>query len=160
VENQEIKNELVAHAYGQKQVADCSHLLVLCRYAEIDEYTVDEYVNRTAYIRNIDSESAKIQGFKKMIEGALKMSDSERVNWMNYQAYIALGNLLTVCARMRIDSCPMEGFVAKKVDELLKLKSLGLESVLLCPIGFRHAEDFYSSQPKVRKNLDSFVVRI
>jgi nitroreductase len=160
VENQIIKEQLVAHAYGQRQVADCSHLLVLCRYSSVDQDAVDEYVNRTAYIRNMDANGDKMKGFKRMIENTMLMSEGDRLNWMNNQAYIALGNLLTVCASMRIDSCPMEGFVPSKVDELLDLKSFGLESVLLCPIGFRHAEDPYAVQPKVRKSLEDFIVKI
>jgi len=160
VENQELKEQLVQHAYGQRQVADCSHVLVLCRYISVDQTAVDEYVSRTATIRNMDVHGDKMQGFKRMIETTMQMPENERVNWMNYQAYIALGNLLTVCASMRIDACPMEGFVPAKVDELLDFKAMGLASVLLCPIGFRHEEDPYASQPKVRKSLADFVVRM
>lgn len=160
VENQLIKEQLVSHAFGQRQVADCSHLLVLCRYATVDQTAVDEYVNRTAHIRNMDANGDKMQGFKKMIESTMQMSEKDRVNWMNNQAYIALGNLLTVCANLRIDACPMEGFVPAKVDELLDLPALGLESVLLCPVGFRHEQDPYALQPKVRKSLTDFVVKI
>jgi nitroreductase len=160
VENQELKNQLVASSYGQQQVADCSHLLVLCRYAHVDQTVVDEYVSRSSSTRNIPLDSPKIQGFKKMIEGTLNMSEVNQINWMNNQVYIALGNLLTVCANLRIDSCPMEGFVPEEIDYTLNLESLGLKSVLLCPIGFRHPEDPYAQFPKVRRPIDDFVVNL
>ena len=34
----------------------------------------------------------------------------EIINWSIKQAYLAMGNLLTVCAVEKIDACPMEGF--------------------------------------------------
>ena len=160
VEKQELKEALVPLAYGQKQVADCSHLLILCRYAKVDEDAVDEYVSRTAYTKNLDLDSPKMQGFRQMIQGTLSMPEEKRKNWMNNQVYLALGNLLTVCANMHIDACPMEGFVPEKVDELLNLNKHGLESVVLCPVGYRHPEDPYASHPKVRKNIDDFVVKM
>lgn len=160
VENQALKEELVTHAYGQRQVADCSQLLVLCRYNDVNHSDVDEYVNRTAYIRDLDLNSPKIQGFKKMIEGAIKMPEEKRMHWMENQVYIALGNLLTVCANLRIDACPMEGFNPEKVNDTLQLQKLGLSAVVLCPVGYRHDEDPYSTQNKVRKRLSDFVVKI
>jgi len=36
------------------------------------------------------------------------MDDAAKQNWMEKQIYIALGNLMTVCATMDIDSCPIE----------------------------------------------------
>jgi nitroreductase len=45
----------------------------------------------------------------------------------------------------------MEGFNAKKLDELLGLEEQNLKSVLLCPIGFRSTEDNYQHLTKVRK---------
>ncbi len=160
VENQALKDALVDCAYGQRQVADCSELLVLCRYDDVEDSDIDEYVNRTAHLRNFDPSSSKIQGFKKMIQGAIPEAKERRIHWMENQVYIALGNLLNVCAQLRIDACPMEGFAPEKVDALLDLPSLGLRSVLLCPVGYRHSEDPYASQPKVRKSLSNFVVSI
>lgn len=160
VENQALKEALVSPCFGQRQVADCSHLLVLCRYSVVDEQVVDEYVNRTAYIKNFEITSPKMQGFKKMIQGTVSMAEEKRIHWMNNQVYIALGNLLTVCANLHIDACPMEGFNQEKIDEILELEHYGLNSVVLCPIGYRHPEDPYSIQPKVRKDLSDFVVRV
>jgi nitroreductase len=159
VENDALKKELVSVCYGQQQVADCSALLVLCRYNEVTGEDVDEYVNRSANTRNIPLNSPKMVGFKNMVAATLNMPENDRAHWMNNQVYIALGNLMTVCAAMRIDACPMEGFVPLQVDEILNLKELGLSSVVLCPIGYRHTEDAYATMPKVRRNSNDFVVR-
>ncbi len=44
----------------------------------------------------------------------------------------------------------MEGFDAKKFDKILALKKLGLESVVLCPIGYRAKNDQFAQLKKVR----------
>jgi nitroreductase len=76
------------------------------------------------------------------------------------QAYLALGNLLTVCANEKIDSCPMEGFIPEKYDEVLGLKEKNLSSVLVLPVGYRAEDDIMTHQKKVRKNVDEIVIDI
>jgi hypothetical protein len=44
----------------------------------------------------------------------------------------------------------MEGFVAGQYDELLGLEAQGLTTAVLCPAGYRHADDRYASLPKIR----------
>lgn len=158
VKNPIVKEQMIQHCYNQHQVVDCSHVLVLCRFNEVDEQLVDEYVERSAATRNFDLNSPKMQGFRNMVLSTISLPEEKRVNWMINQVYIALGNLLTTCAMMQIDSCPMEGFNPKGIDTLLGLPELGLSSVLLCPIGFRHADDVYAQLPKVRKPIDDFAV--
>ena len=41
---------------------------------------------------------------------------------------------------LKVESTPMEGFNNADLDELLGLKEQGLKSVLLLPLGYRHAE--------------------
>ena len=80
--------------------------------------------------------------------------------WAKNQIYIALGNLLTVCAEMKIDTCPMEGFQPSKYDEILNLEKFGLTSVVVCPVGYRHADDKYQNITKVRFPLEEIIVEI
>ena len=49
---------------------------------------------------------------------------------MQKQAYLALGNLLTVCAIEDIDACPIEGFDPEKYDTYFNLNP-NLKSGLL-----------------------------
>jgi nitroreductase len=81
------------------------------------------------------------------------MSNSSILSWSKNQAYLALGNLLTVCSVESIDSCPMEGFSPEKYDDILDLKSKNLKSVLVMPIGYRSKDDKFSSLEKVRKDV-------
>ena len=89
-----------------------------------------------------------------------EMSHKDKEVWMAKQAYIALGNLLTVCALEGIDACPMEGFEPPKYDEILGLSSQGLRAVLLLPVGHRSAQDAFSKMEKVRRGLDEVIVEL
>ena len=94
-----------------------------------------------------------------MRNNTLSLSDDATVNWMSKQLYIALGNVMTVLADLRIDSCPMEGFVPEKIDEILGLEEKGYKSVLLLPIGYRADDDQAQHYATVRhpKDVVSFV---
>lgn len=158
VEDKETRNKLVEHSWNQEQVKDASHLIVLCAPTEIDENFIDNFLSNTAKTRGQDV--SELDGFKKMLMMVANKKDEAKIQWANNQIYIALGNLLTVCAAMRIDSCPMEGFKANAYDELLGLKEKGLRSVLVCPVGYRDEADKYSSLEKVRFSQEDLVVKI
>lgn len=83
----------------------------------------------------------------------------EKNFWATKQVNIALGSLLVFLASKDIDSCPMEGFSPEKYDEILNLKELGLSSVLVLPIGYKHSDDKYATLPKVRFPLDTLVIK-
>lgn len=157
VTDPQVKKDLVQYAYNQEQIADCSHLILLCREAQVTSDFIDEYVTRSASIRNQDVQSPQIAGFRKMLESANMMSEADRVKWLSNQAYLALGVLLSACAVERIDSCPMEGFVPHEFDRILGLEAKGLKSVIAIPVGYRHVDDTYQHLPKVRRELHTIV---
>ena len=158
VENQQIRQQLMDSSWGQKQVVEAGHLLVLCSPKKIDEAYIDRYINDTAKARG--QEPSELSGFKKMLMSIAAKDEAAQYQWAKNQVYIALGSLLSACAQMRIDSCPMEGFMAKDYDKILGLDDKGLTSMVVCPIGYRHTDDKYSSMEKIRFPLDELVVRI
>jgi nitroreductase len=153
ISNQEIKNNLLESSFNQKQVIQCSHLFVICIETDIDESYIELYFKRVVDIRKT---SAKVlESFKNSIINEFNdMSNTSIINWSKNQAYLALGNLMTVCAVEGIDSCPMEGFMPEKYNEILDLKSKNLKSVLVMPVGFRSVDDQFSSFKKVRKDIN------
>ncbi len=156
VENKEIKEELVAHSYNQQQVAQCSHLLVLCTPTDATEEHIDNFMDDMAKTQNVSKESlAQYEGYMK---GFLtSKSLEEKITWMDKQLYIAFGVLLTAAARLHIDTCPIEGFSAPDYDKKLNLTEQGLRSVAVCPIGYRADSDKYSAMPKVRYSQEQVV---
>ena len=47
VKSQELKDQLLAHSWRQKQVSQCSHFVVLCALRAITHEHVDRYIDRT-----------------------------------------------------------------------------------------------------------------
>ncbi len=159
VENKELRENLVPLAFKQRQVADASHLLIICYPDNYNGKDVTLYFNRVVAKRNTPEET--IKPFKDFLinEFDTKSTEDKHLSFVK-QAYIALGNLLTVCALEKIDSCPMEGFIPAKIDEALNLKSKNLKSALLLPVGFRAADDFMATEKKVRKPLSESIIEI
>lgn len=157
--NKELQNKLVEHSYNQQQIAQASHVLVLCIPKKYGQKEVDEYFSLIKKIRNTSDEI--LNPFKDNLTKIInKKSQEELYNWNKNQAYIAMGNLLTVCAIEKIDSCPMEGFIPEKYDEVLNLKEYNLTSVLLIPVGFRADDDFMKDLKKVRKGVENSVIEL
>lgn len=153
------RENLVELSYGQRQVADASHLLVLCIQDEIDEEDVDMHFDTIKTVRN--TPDVVLEPFKKQLKSTIEaMPVEKKISWATKQAYIALGNLMTVCAVEGIDSCPMEGFVPKALDKVLGLDQRGLSSVLLLPVGYRASDDLFSDLKKVRKPLSETIIEL
>ena len=78
------------------------------------------------------------------------MTPKELSVWAAKQAYIAMSNLLTACAELKIDACPIEGFKKDAYDEILNLKHQKLESTVLVAVGYRSSDDKAQFENKVR----------
>lgn len=155
VTNKDLREKLVEHSWNQKQVVDASDLIILCAKTDINEKLVDDYIDDIVATRSVEKES--LEGFKKMMMYTVAWDEERKAAWADKQIYIAMGTLLSSCAQMRIDSCPMEGFVPAKYDEVLGLKEMGLRSVLVCPVGFRSEDDNYAKLKKVRASKDNAI---
>jgi len=159
ISNKELKNTLLEYSMNQQQVVQCSHLLVICIENSINEAYIESYFKRVMDIRNTPANI--LESFKKLISKEFNdMSNTSIINWSRNQAYLALGNLMTVCSVESIDSCPMEGFLPEKYDEILDLNSKNLKSVLVMPVGYRSVDDEFSGYKKVRKKIDDNIIDI
>lgn len=159
IQNKELQSTLVPHSLGQQQIAQASHVLVICTPKTYTTKEVENYFELVKKTRNTPDEI--LNPFKEFLMNDLsKKSVTEIDIWNKNQAYLALGNLLTVCAVEKIDACPMEGFLPKKYDEVLGLEAQNLQSVLLLPVGIRAEDDYMKDLPKVRKNSEDCIIEI
>jgi len=159
IKNKVVQEKLVPFSWNQQQILQASHLLVICIQDNYTSKEVENYFNLVQKIRN--TPDAVINPFKKFLTAEISKKTQEELYISNKnQAYIALGNLLTVCALEEIDSCPMEGFTPDKYDEILDLKKDNLKSVLVLPVGFRAADDYMKDLSKVRKDLSESIIEI
>ena len=160
ITDQETKDKLVPISWGQRQVAEASHVVVFSVRQPLTESDVDRFVARTSEVRGTPIES--LAGFKKMMMGSLvpPPADVNIHHWAALQAYIALGNFMTAAALLGIDTCPMEGFVPPQYDEILGLLEQGLTAAVACAAGYRATGDKYASLPKVRFPASKLIVHI
>ncbi len=148
-----LQKDLVEHSMNQEQVAQASHILVFCIDTNIDKAYIESYFKRIKSIRNTPDKI--LNPFKEFLIDDFKNKPREIIHkWAVNQAYLAMGNLITVCAMEDIDACPMEGFTPEAYDNILGLTKSGLQSVLVMPIGYRASDDIFAGFKKVRKEIN------
>ena len=137
-------------SYGQAQITDASHLVVIASKLNFNEADVDAHIRHVAKFRGAPVET--LAPLRNMLVGGIVQSRDEagRNDWARDQAYIALGNLLTSAAMLGIDACPMEGFDRAQYDEILGLKAKGFAAAVIATLGYRASTDKYAAAPKVR----------
>jgi len=159
VTDENLKRELTPAAYGQTQIADCSHLVVITYKKVLTDADVEHFVDRIVEVRNVPGESLK--EYEDTMKGSTRKAVDENYieTWNSRQAYIALGFLLEAAALLGIDATPMEGFNAAQVNEILGLTDYS--AVVLCAVGYRDAEnDWLVNLPKVRFPVEELIQRI
>lgn len=161
VYNGQLRQQLLEYSFGQTQVVDASHLVVLAIKQSVNADDVDRYMQRTADVRQVEIDS--LTGFANVIKNFLANPNNpefDRDDWATRQVYIALGQLMTSAAVLGLDTCPMEGIIPAKYDEVLGLTDTEYRTVLACPVGYRHTDDKYAQLPKVRFKQEEIVAQI
>ncbi len=154
IEDHALREQIKTLAWNQEQIVDAAAVLVLCAKNDLDTTFLDQHADNMRDTRAMAEE--QIKGFRNHLHSAIgQKAASDVKNWNAKQAYIALGQLLTACALLKLDATPMEGFDPAALDQLLDLNAQGLHSVLLCPIGKRSADDHYQTLKKVRRAKNS-----
>ena len=150
ITNQATKDALVPHSWGQRQVADASHVVVFAVKHPLSAGDVRRHVERTAEVQGTPIE--KLAGFEKVVVGFLDKPPYplDQREWSTRQVYIALGNFMTSAAVLAVDTCPMEGLDPAGYDKVLNLEGSGYFTVAACPAGYRAEGDKYAAAPKVR----------
>jgi len=150
VDDPSLRQQLMPHAWNQRQVVDASHFVVFAARTAITEGDIDRWIARIAEVRGVTRES--LAGYRSMMTGMLldPAFAPQAVHWAARQAYLALGNLMTAAALLGIDTCPIEGFVPAEFDRILQLPQQGYTSVVCCALGYRSPDDKYAALPKVR----------
>lgn len=150
VQNPQLRTQLREASWGQSQVTDCSHYVVLTYKKKMDEAHIQKYVDKIASVRGVSL--ASLDGYKNMMIGDVVKGPRAQVIdwWAQKQTYIAMGFLMEAAALLKIDACPMEGLDPKAYDKILKLEGTEWASVAAVAVGYRHSEDALQNAAKVR----------
>lgn len=145
-----IRKQLQPVSWGQSQIVDASYLLVFANKTAIDSEWIDSYVRNISETRGVSLE--ELAGYREIMRSKiLSLSIEQQANWSSKQAYIALGNLLSAAAELKIDATPMEGFEATSYNEILGLTEKGLNAAVIAAVGHRSTEDATQHFAKVRQ---------
>lgn len=159
IESPEVREKLKPASWGQGQVTDASHLIVLTTRTDLSQQDIDSWIARLSEVQGTPIDDlAGLAGVISSFAGG--MDSAAKQNWNTRQVYIALGQLMTSAALMGIDTCPLEGISAADYDEILGLKDSGYATAVACALGYRSAEDKYAAATKARFPEEKVIARI
>ncbi|WP_020570695.1 NAD(P)H-dependent oxidoreductase [Neolewinella persica] len=148
-----VKEQLQVASYNQPQLTESSHVFVFANMLDVSDEYVDGFIRLLAETRGIPVDA--VQGYADYIKGSLKGKEPAFIqDWTRRQAYIALGTLLATAGELKIDTCPMEGFDAEQVNNILGLPEQGLNACVIATVGYRSEEDKTQHAAKVRLPLE------
>ncbi len=154
----ELREKLKPAAWGQPQITDASHLVVIAHKKTLTDSDIEHFVDRIVEVRGTARET--LTDYENVMKGSAKKAvDGGYIEvWNSRQAYIALGFLLETAALLGIDATPMEGFDAAQFNEILGLTDYS--AVALAAVGYRDAEsDWLANLPKVRFPKEELIDR-
>jgi len=120
-----LKQKLYPLAWGaQKSLEGANRFVILLARKRADMLYSSDFI--THMIRDIqrnpaDVEVQRREKFRTFQLNDFELLESDRAmfDWSGKQTYIALANMMTTAAYLGIDSCPIEGFQRREVDDLL-----------------------------------------
>ena len=152
IEIQLKKEALRKLSYNQSQFPDASHLFIFCNSTKVFEKDIDLYIENKSISQEKSLEENK--GYGDFLKKTLLNKSSEEISeWTKNQIYIALAHLMTACASLKIDSCPIEGFDTSKYNEFLDINKKSLSAGVVAAIGYRSESDNSQYDKKVRKSI-------
>lgn len=149
VRDKALREKMKPLCWNQEQITSASELVVFkSRVADLKAPT--DYVSRLVSRRMAQKE--KYDAYQQRIRGFLVANDllgEEIIHWTSRQAYLMASSMMNCAAFMGIDSCPMEGFEQKPLEELFEIDTFKERIVLIVSFGYRLYD-----QPDKKYRLD------
>ena len=161
LQNKELREAIIPYATGaQNQLRTASHFVVFTVKKNLHpESEYFKHINMDVKGMDISAYNNFISNFSGFMENKQQVHNSrEMIDWAGKQSYIALGNMMNAAALLGIDSCPIEGFFAKEVEDILD-KSGQFNSnidkiVVMGAFGYRGEEPKHK---KARRSMNEVV---
>jgi nitroreductase len=163
IQNEDLREKLKEFTWGaQGTLPTASHYVMILARKKKGMIYSSEYINHMMKdVHKLPQEAIDMRGqfYENFQKGDFNLLESDRAmfDWASKQTYIALANMMTGAAYMGVDSCPIEGFDAKKADQFLKdelnvdTDEFGLS--VMVAFGYRKNEQ----NEKTRQTLDEVV---
>lgn len=162
INNPEIRQEIKECAWGaQKSLITSKHFFVFIARKDVtmsDQLVIDTFKKRpgTEDPEVLEKQLKHHDNFQK---NDMQIHDKQGIfEWSSKQCYIALGMMMLAASELGLDTCPIEGFNRKKVDEILvKHKIINPEiegATLMMSLGYR---DHDPKRPQYKLSKNDFV---
>ncbi|GMA99045.1 NAD(P)H-dependent oxidoreductase [Pelosinus sp. IPA-1] len=163
IQDNKLREKLKLVSWGaQGQLPTASHFVILLSRTKEDMIFNSQYIsNFMNDVQGLPSDVVEIKKgyYQNFQENDFKLLESERAifDWACKQTYIALGNMMTTAALIKIDSCPMEGFDKEQVETILEQEGVLDKSKfnVACMVAFGYRKE--DPRPKTRQNMDEIV---
>ncbi|CAI3950797.1 Nitroreductase (NfnB) (PDB:1F5V) [Commensalibacter communis] len=138
--------------FNHARITDSTYTIIFCIKTSLD----NDYLTHILDTEIQDGRFTKPEIIQSMDKdrryfiGLNSITDEKLHSWESCQLYLALGQFMFAAASIGIDSTPIEGFDAQKMDELLGLKEKGLKSIVVASIGYHADNDSNAKRPKSR----------
>ncbi len=163
VQDMKLREKLLPYVWGaQNTLPTASYFVVILARKKPSLLYNSDYITHMLYdIHHIpkDKAEARRAKYKTFQESDFKLVQSNRAifDWASKQTYIALANMMSVAAMLKIDSCAIEGFDMEKTDKFLS-QELGYNQEefglsVMVAFGYRLNEQ----PPKTRQPLSDIV---
>jgi Nitroreductase len=161
VQDMTLREKLMPISWGaQKQLPTASHFCVMIARRAADLKPDSGYIHGIMQdVQHLPEEvmRAKIQRVENYLRNDIKIWDSDAAmfDWACRQAYIALGNMMTAAALLKIDSCPIEGFERDNVETVLEKEGVLDKDKfgVCCMVAFGYRKE--EPRPKTRRPAGS-----
>jgi nitroreductase/dihydropteridine reductase len=149
-------------AYNEPKILNASHVVVFCARQDFDDAHLSAVINQEEKDGRFAGTEAKEGQYKGRgyYVNLHRFDRKDTQHWMEKQVYIALGTLMLGAAARNVDTCAIEGFDARALDEELGLRAKGLTSVVILALGYSGADDFNAKLPKSRLPEQSVISRL
>lgn len=164
LDNQQVKDEIKQFGWGaaKGQLDTASHFVLILakRNARYDSQLFKDHFGPR--VNNDEILQKMITIYEGFQTNDIEVADNERAlfDWASKQTYIALGNMMTAAAEIGIDSCPIEGFNYKAVNEILAKHGVinSEEEGISVMVAFGYRAEG-PKRPKARRSYDDVVSR-
>jgi len=133
VQDRALREKLMPVTWGaQGTLPTASHfVIILARKQRSMKYDSD-YITHMMYdVHHLPEAAAegRREKYRVFQQQDFRLLESERAtfDWAARQCYIALGNMMTTAAMLGVDSCPIEGFKADEMQQILS-DALGVDT--------------------------------
>ncbi|QIZ77652.1 NAD(P)H-dependent oxidoreductase [Ferrimonas lipolytica] len=144
------------------QLGTASHFVIFLAHTDVNMKHNSEYQQK--FMKEVKQLPDDVigfinQAFQKFQEQDFNIDGARQItDWAGKQAYIALGNTMSVAAQIGIDSCPIEGFEMDKTSQVLE-EHFGIDPKVYQPavmaaFGYRADEPQFD---KTRRTMEQMV---